>query len=180
MKLGHQNEVLNIKTSEGSIEQAEEFKYLEVTFTSQGETTKAIQERITLGQRALGRLKRVWNNRHISQELKIRLLTTIVIPNTFYGEETWIIRKREKQKLTAFENRCLRRICGTTWQDRISSEEIREARNTKQKNPPFQGSLLRSHVQLQYSKLIGWTLNERRVWTNKKRDSSQFCGKRHT
>ena len=71
MKIGRQNEVLNIQTSEG---QVEEFKYLGVTFTSQGETTKAIQERITLGQRAFGRLKRVWNDRLISQELKIRLL----------------------------------------------------------------------------------------------------------
>ena len=132
MKIGRQNEVLNIQTSEGPIEQVEEFKYLGVTFTSQGETTKAIQERITLGQRAFGRLKRVWNDRHISQELKIRLLKAIVIPTTLYGAETWIIRKREEQKLTAFENRCLRRICGITWQDRISNEEIREATNTKQ------------------------------------------------
>ena len=132
MKIGRQNEVLNIQTSERPIEQVEEFKYLGVTFTSQGETTKAIQERITLGQRAYGRLKRVWNDRHISQELKIRLLKAIVIPTTLYGAETWIIRKREEQKLTAFENRCLRRICGITWQDRISNEEIREATNTKQ------------------------------------------------
>ena len=122
MKIGRQNEVLNIQTSEGPIDQVEEFKYLGVTFTSQGETTKAIQERITLRQRAFGRLKRAWNDRHISQELKIRLLKAIVTPT----------RRGEEQKLTAFENRCLRRICGITWQDRISNEESREATNTKQ------------------------------------------------
>ena len=131
MKIGRQNEVLNIQTSEGPIEQVEEFKYLGVTFTSQEETTKAIQERITLGQRAFGRLKRVWNDRHISQKLKIRLLKAIVIPTTLYGAETWIIRKREEQKLTAFENRCLRRICGITWQDRISNKKLERPQTRK-------------------------------------------------
>ena len=82
MKIGRQNEVQNIQASEGPIEQVEDFKYLGVTFTSQGETTKAIQERITLGQRAFGRQKRVWNDRHMSQELKIRLLKAILIPTT--------------------------------------------------------------------------------------------------
>ena len=124
MKIGCQNEVLNIHTSEGLIEQVEESIYLGVTFTSQGETTKAIQERITLGQRGFGILKRVWNDRHISQELKIQLLKAIVIPTTLYGAELWITRQREEQNLTMFENQCLRRICGITWQDRISNEEI--------------------------------------------------------
>ena len=67
MKIGRQNEVQNIQTSEGPIEQVEDFKYLGVTFTSQGETRKAIQEKITLGKKAFGRLKRVWNDTHITK-----------------------------------------------------------------------------------------------------------------
>ena len=43
------------------------------------------------------------------------------------------------------------------------------------KNPPFQGSLLLSHVQLQYSKLIGWTLNENVNWLDPKNWARNVC-----
>ncbi len=36
-----------------------------------------------------------------------------------------MLSKAEEKKLLAFEMKCLRRICGITWEDRVRNEEVR-------------------------------------------------------
>ena len=104
----------------------DEFKYLGVYFSSKGRTERAIRERIAMGQRSFGRLKSVWKDRNISTKLKIRLLRAIVIPSALYGAECWVLRKGDERRLLAFEMKCVRRICGVRWEDRVTNERVRE------------------------------------------------------
>ncbi|XP_068250228.1 uncharacterized protein [Palaemon carinicauda] len=91
-----------------------------------GKMERAFQDQISSGQKAFGRLRRIWKDKNISIKLKIRLLRAIVIPSVIYGVECWVLKKREEKKLLAFEMKCLRRICGVRWEDRITNERVRE------------------------------------------------------
>ena len=126
MKIGRHEEDLNIRLSGGEVEQVKDFKYLGVYFTSKGGTEKAVKERIAMGQRAFGRLKKIWQDRNITTKLKIKLLRSIVIPTVLYGAECWVLRKEDETKLLALENKCLRKICRVRWQDRVTNERVRE------------------------------------------------------
>ena len=48
----------------------------------------------------------------LSKNLKIKIYRTIILPVVLYGSETWSLTKREEHRLTVFEKRVLRRICG--------------------------------------------------------------------
>ena len=97
-----------------------------VYFTEDGKLEKAIQNRISTGRKAFGRLGRIWKDRNVSRKLKVRLFRAIVIPTVLYGAECWVLKKREERKLAAFEMKCLRRICGVRWEDRLTNSRVRE------------------------------------------------------
>jgi hypothetical protein len=46
----------------------------------------------------------------LSNNTKIRVYRTIILPVVLYGCETWSLMLREEQRLRVFENRVLRRI----------------------------------------------------------------------
>ncbi len=124
LKIGRERGALNIRLSTGVIEQIDEFKYLGVNI-SDGTTRKTIRERIAMGQRAFGRLSKIWRSNTTSTGLKLRLLMAVVIPTTTYGAECWVLKKEDEKKLLAFEMKCLRRIYGVRWEDRVRNEEVR-------------------------------------------------------
>ncbi len=125
MKIAREREVLNVRLGTGEIEQVQDFKYLGVNIGEKGKTEKSVRERIGMGQRAFGRLKKIWRSNTVSMHLKLRLLSAIVIPTTLYGAECWILSKAEEKKLLDFQMKCPRRICGISWEDRVRNEEVR-------------------------------------------------------
>ena len=48
----------------------------------------------------------------LSQNLKIKIYRTIILPVVLYGCETWSLTLREEHRLRVFENRVLRSIFG--------------------------------------------------------------------
>jgi len=48
----------------------------------------------------------------LSENLKIKIYRTIILPVVLYGCETWSLALRVKRRLRVFENRVLRRIFG--------------------------------------------------------------------
>ena len=126
MKIGRTQENLDIHIGNNIVEQVEAFKYLGIKFVQHGGTEAAFRDRLSLGQRSFGRLIKIWKDRNISTKLKVRVLRAIVIPTALYGAECWIMRKYEEKRLLAFEMRCLRRIYGVRWEDRITNERVRQ------------------------------------------------------
>jgi hypothetical protein len=49
----------------------------------------------------------------LSRNVKVKIFKTIILPVVLYGCETWSLTLREEHRLRVFENRVLRRICGT-------------------------------------------------------------------
>lgn len=125
MVFSRRQPTLNITVGNTSIEQVDGFRYLGTLFCSNRDSLKPIKERISIGYAALGRLSKLWRDRHISLRLKFRLLNTIVIPAAIYGSESWILKQTEKNKLCAFEMNCLRRVLNIRWHDRITNVAVR-------------------------------------------------------
>jgi hypothetical protein len=48
----------------------------------------------------------------LSRNVKVKIYKTIILPDCFYGCETWPLTLREEHRLRVFENRVLRRIMG--------------------------------------------------------------------
>ena len=52
------------------------------------------------------------SSRLFSNNLKIKIYKTIILPVVLYGCETWSLTVREECRLRVFENRILRRVFG--------------------------------------------------------------------
>jgi hypothetical protein len=61
------------------------------------------------------------SSRQLSGNLKVKIHKTIILPVVLYGCETWSVTLREEHTLRVFENRVLRRICGTK-RDELTGE----------------------------------------------------------
>jgi hypothetical protein len=65
----------------------------------------------------------------LSNNTKIKIYRTIILPVVLYGCETWSHALREEHRLRVFENRELRRICGPK-RDEVT-EDWRRLHNEK-------------------------------------------------
>ena len=71
-------------------------------------------------------LKKVWENRKISLQTKIRILEATVMTVVKYGSEAWALRKADENLLDVFQRNCLRTVLGTGLTDRISNSRLFE------------------------------------------------------
>jgi hypothetical protein len=49
--------------------------------------------------------------------MKVKIYKTVLSPVVLYGCETWSLTLREEYRLRVFENRVLRRIFGSKWDE---------------------------------------------------------------
>ena len=61
------------------------------------------------------------SSRLLSNNLKIKIYRTIILPIVLYGCENWSLTLREERKLRVFENMVLRRIFGPR-RDEVTGE----------------------------------------------------------
>ena len=53
-----------------------------------------------------------------------------VLSTLLYGCETWTAYARQERRLNSFHLRCLRRILGISWQDRVPNKDVLERAGT--------------------------------------------------
>jgi hypothetical protein len=72
------------------------------------------------------------SSRLLSNNVKIRIYKTIILPLVLYGCETWSLTLREEHRLRVFENRLPRRIFGPK-RDEMTGD-LRKLRNEELPN----------------------------------------------
>ena len=102
--------MLNIRLNGDMMEVVDSFKYLGSCFSSDGGVKGDVCMRIQEGVKAFDAMKKVWNERNVTLEVKRELYERIVVPTVMYGSETWAMRAEEKNKLDVTEMNCLRSI----------------------------------------------------------------------
>ena len=93
---------------------------------------------------------RVRRERGITQATKIAVYRAVVLPTLLYGCETWTCYRRHLKKLDQFHLRCLRRLLGISWKDRITYQEV-----LRHSSMPDVEVLIRSSVPNRLTALAG-------------------------
>ena len=106
---------IRIEDTRGNkLNQAEEFKYLEIVIASEGGLPGAVRQRVKTVWYKWRELSGVMCKRKIPKKLKYILYKTVVRLVLLYGAECWAVGRREKQILEKTEMQMLRRIAGVT------------------------------------------------------------------
>ena len=83
----------------------EEFKYLGTTITDQNFVQEEIKSRLKSGSACCHSVQNLLSSSLLSQNIKIKIYRTIMLPVVLYGCETWSFTLREERRLRMFENR---------------------------------------------------------------------------
>jgi hypothetical protein len=106
------------------LEQVTHFKYLGSEVTEDNDTTRDVRCRTAQALSAMGRLKQIWKNSRVTLTTKLRMFDCLVKPIALYGCEAWVMKKANREKLQAFEMKCMRILLNVTWRDHITNNEI--------------------------------------------------------
>src|SRR5215469_7188622 len=79
---------------------------------NQNSNQEEIKSRLKLGNACYYLVQNLLSSSLLSQNLKIKIYRTIILPVVLYGCETWSLTLREEHRLRVFQSRVLRRVCG--------------------------------------------------------------------
>ncbi|XP_065584427.1 uncharacterized protein LOC136043438 [Artemia franciscana] len=109
------------------VEDVDSFVYLGSLLTSDNDCSKSIKRRLGLAGASFKNLFwPIWKNKTLSTSLKVRLFNSLIIPIALCSSETWSIKADDERRISAFETKCLRRIAGITYIDRVSNKDLRK------------------------------------------------------
>lgn len=103
------------------------FTYLGSTITSNLSLDAEIDRRIAKAAAVMSQLsKRVWGNKQLTLNTKLKVYQACVLSSLLYGSESWTTYARQENRLESFHMRNLRRILDITWQDRVTNTGVLE------------------------------------------------------
>ena len=115
----------SISIGDHTLEVVDKFTYLGSTISSNLSLDAELDTRIGKAMTAMARLaKRVWDNTRLTTNTKMRIYQACVLSTLLYGSESWTLYSRQEHRLNAFHLRCLRRLLGITWQDRVTNIDV--------------------------------------------------------
>ncbi|MGA9038985.1 MAG: reverse transcriptase domain-containing protein, partial [Terriglobales bacterium] len=115
------NNKSNPKTINDMIEKVSEFRYLGSLMSSY---QADFNERKHKARCVFWSMKKVWNSKEISTDLKIKIFNVTCIPVLLYGCETWILTEKLKSDLDIFALNCYRWLLGIRKINKIKNEII--------------------------------------------------------
>jgi hypothetical protein len=108
-----------------SLEAVNTFSYLGSILSNDASLDPEISKRISKASLAFGRLReRVFSNHHLKMSTKVSVYHAVCISTLLYGCEAWTPYRKHIKSLEAFHIRCLQRIMGITWEDKIPHTQI--------------------------------------------------------
>ena len=99
-----------------------QFKYLGVTLTNQNSIHEENKSRSKSGNVCCDSVQNLLSSSVVSNNIKINVHRTIILPFVLFGCEAWSVTLREGHRLWVFENRLLRRIFGPKKEERTGLE----------------------------------------------------------
>ena len=107
-----------------TLETVEDFTYLGSLISSDNGARKDIKTRLNKARGSFSRLRNIWRSKQYSLKTKFKLYNSNVKSVLLYGSECWRIVKSDVNKVNAFHNGCLRRICNIYWPQKISNVNL--------------------------------------------------------
>ena len=117
----------NIRIGSQVLNAVERFQYLGSTISSNLSLEPEISSRIAKASAVMSKLhKRVWSNNNLTVNTKMQVYKACVLSTLLYSSESWTSYAAQERRLNTFHLRCLRRILGIKWQDRIPNTDVLE------------------------------------------------------
>ena len=108
-----------------NIEVLDKFTYLGSVIHNSGGSGHDVLRRLGLAYGVMDSLDRsIWRCRYLCRRTKLRIFKTLVLPVLLYGCETWTLNRDLERRINSFGTKCLRRIMGYRWYDRISNQRL--------------------------------------------------------
>ena len=100
--------------------------YLGSRMTKDRDPEKDVKVRLGKAGFAFASLKSIWRAKTISTQTKLCFYKSSDLSVLLYGTESWKMTTRINTKLETFQSRCLRRILGIYWHDKVTNDEVRK------------------------------------------------------
>ena len=140
----HQSEVPVFNIDGQQLTIVPHFTYLGSVLSPTCNIDNDIQVRVGSASAAFGRLKtRVFLNRNLTVSTKAAVYKAVCLSTLLYGSEAWTPYQRHVRILERFHIRCLQRILGLTWEDRVPYVDIYDRTQT----PSIQVFLAQRHLR---------------------------------
>ena len=101
-----------------------DFIFLGSKISANGDCSHETKRHLLLGSKAMTNLDGILKSRDITLLTKVRMVKSMVFPETFYGCESWTIEKAVHQRIDYFEAWCWKRLLRVPWTVRRSNQSI--------------------------------------------------------
>jgi len=91
------------------------------------------------------KLEKIMKYQDIKKDTKIKVAESVIFPSVTYRSESWMVRKKERKKIDAFELWILRRILRVLWTEKRMNFSVLEEVKPKRS---LEGTILR--LKLRY------------------------------
>ena len=116
-----------IKISDKQLKAVQTFCYLGGFLSQNACIDDEITSRICKASASFGQLHhRLWSDHGIHFSTKTGVYITVVLTMLLYGNESWTWYCWHVKKPDQFHLRCLRKVCGIPWKDRIPNTSVLE------------------------------------------------------
>ena len=113
-----------IKIQSQPLEEVTDFTYLGSVMSNEDSIVKDIRSRLAKARNAFCNLNMIWKSKQYSLKTKVKIYNSNVKSVLLYGSECWCVVKRVINKVAAFHNSCLRKLCQIFWPQIISNKEL--------------------------------------------------------
>ena len=101
------------------VESVNSFVYLGSLQSSDGQCRPDLTRRIGLSCAVITSLKRIWRDKRLTLDNKLRIYKTLVLSVLLYAADTWTLLSANVRTLDAFHQKCMRQLLGIRWYDRV-------------------------------------------------------------
>ena len=117
-----------LQVNGATLKQVEKFRYLGVTFTSDGWQDKELDTRIGKASAVMQALHHsVVMKQELSKKAKLSVFKRVFVPILTYGHESLVMTERVRSQVQASEMEFLRKIDGVTLSNKMRSSEIQKS-----------------------------------------------------
>ena len=115
---------MSMLPNQDALENVQNFNYLGSTISRSGDMSPELNNRLGRAASTFNNLLPIMRQKSIRLSTKLAIYRAAVITTLLYGAEAWNTTVAEEKRLAAFHTRCLRRILGVSWYDRMTNKEV--------------------------------------------------------
>ena len=130
MQIGKKNNMqdadnIDIQVGNHTIEKVNDFKYLGAYISDNARCEKEIKTRLAMALASMVKYNKIWRNKKITVNTKVRLLKAVITSIALYGCQSWTLSKEMEKRIESFEFKCYRHMLQIPYTAHVANESIK-------------------------------------------------------